>query len=145
MPAFQLRRPKKKGMRFMLMPLVDVIFLLLTFFMLSSSLAAYSALTLGDYAREAAAAPGDQPAPATAAAQPDLVITVSAGEVRANGAALPLAAFAAEAERLKAGGAQKVVVFVRNSATAQDIVSVLEALKRAAFATVSVRTRQGAG
>jgi biopolymer transport protein ExbD len=144
MRAFQLRRPKKKGMRFFLMPLVDVIFLLLTFFMLSSNLAAYSALTLGDYRREAAAA-GEQPAPAPTATQPDLVLTVTAGEVRANGAALPLAAFAAEAERLKAGGADSVVVFVRPSATAQDIVSVLEALKRAAFATVSVRTRQGAG
>ena len=144
MRAFQLRRPRKKGKNFMLMPLVDVIFLLLTFFMLSSSLAAYSALTLGDYAREAAAPAGAEQPPA-AAARTDLVLTVSAGEVRANGAALPLAAFAAEAERLKAGGANSVVVFVRSSATAQDIVSVLEALKRAAFATVSVHTRQSAG
>ena len=144
MPAFQLRRPKKKGMRFFLMPLVDVIFLLLTFFMLSSNLAAYSALTLGDYRREAAAPATQQPA-AQAAAQPDLVLTVTAGQVRANGSAVPLTGFAAEAERLKAGGADSVVVFVRPSATAQDIVSVLEALKRAAFATVSVRTGQGAG
>ena len=144
MPAYQLRRPKKKGMRFFLMPLVDVIFLLLTFFMLSSNLAAYSALTLGDYRREAAAPATQQPA-AQAAAQPDLVLTVTAGQVRANGAEMPLAALAAEAERLKAGGADSVVVFVRPSATAQDIVSVLEALKRAGFATVSVRTGQGAG
>jgi biopolymer transport protein ExbD len=143
MVAFQLRRPRRKGMRFMLMPLVDVIFLLLTFFMLSSNLAAYSALTLGDYHRENQAAAPAQPAPA--ATQPDLVLTVSAGEVRANGTALPLAGFAAEAARLKSGGASSVVVFVRPSATAQDIVSVLEGLKRAEFATVSVRTRQGAG
>jgi biopolymer transport protein ExbD len=141
MHALQLRRPRKKGMRFMLMPLVDVIFLLLTFFMLSSNLAAYSALTLGEYRREDPAAAPAQPAPAPAG--PDLVLTVSAGEVRANGAPLPLAGFAAEAARLKEGGASKVVVFVRPSATAQDIVSVLEALKRAEFATVSVRTRQG--
>ena len=141
MPAFQLRRPKKKGMRFFLMPLVDVIFLLLTFFMLSSNLAAYSALTLGDYRREAAA---DEPVATEATGQPDLVLTVTAGEVRANGATVPLSGFAAQAERLKAGGAESVVVFVRPSATAQDIVSVLEALKRASFATVSVRTRQGA-
>jgi biopolymer transport protein ExbD len=143
MAAFQLRGPRRKGMRFMLMPLVDVIFLLLTFFMLSSNLAAYSALTLGDYRREAQAAAGSQPAPA--AAQPDLVLTVSAGEVRANGTPVPLTGFAAEAARLKGSGARSVVVFVRPSATAQDIVSVLEGLKRAEFATVSVRTRQGAG
>src|SRR4051794_31723934 len=98
MRAFQLRRGKKKGMRFMLMPLVDVIFLLLTFFMLSSNLAAYSALTLGDYRREggAVAAPAEPPA---AAAQPDLILTVSAGEVRSNGTSVPLPAFAGEAAR----------------------------------------------
>lgn len=142
MPAIHVRRNGKKSMKFMLMPLVDVIFLLLTFFMLSSNLSPYSALMLGDYRREESTA---QPAPATAAAQPDVVITVSAGEARANGATTPLADFMEEAVRLKDGGADSVVVFVRPSATAQDIVSVLEALKRAAFATVNVRTRQTAG
>ena len=127
----------------MLMPLVDVIFLLLTFFMLASNLAPYSALALGDYRAE-----GRSPATTAAQppeAQPDVVLTVSAGEVRANGTALPLADFLQEAKRLKGGGAERVVVFVRPSATTQDIVSVLETLKRTAFATVSVRTRQTAG
>jgi biopolymer transport protein ExbD len=141
MRGIQLQRGSKKSMRFMLMPLVDVIFLLLTFFMLSSNLAPYSALTLGDYRREreAAAAP---PADVPANRQPDLILTLSAGEVRVNGTAVGLAGFAAEAERLKESGAQSAVVFLRPSATAQDIVTVLEALKRAAFASVSVRTRQ---
>ena len=142
MRGIQLRRSSKKGMKFMLMPLVDVIFLLLTFFMLSSKLAPYSALTLGDYHREGAVSTATD---APAQPQPDVILTLSAGEVRANGTTLPLAGFAAEAERLKQGGAESVVVFVRPSATAQDIVSVLEALKRTAFASVSVRTRQGAG
>ena len=142
MRGIQLRRGSKKGMKFMLMPLVDVIFLLLTFFMLSSKLAPYSALTLGDYHREGAVSTATD---APAQAQPDVILTLSAGEVRANGTALPLAEFPAEAERLKQGGAESVVVFLRPSATAQDIVSVLEALKRTAFASVSVRTRQGAG
>src|SRR6476620_6781825 len=99
MAAFQLRRPRKKGMRFMLMPLVDVIFLLLTFFMLSSNLAPYSALMLGDYRRESGP-PGTAEARPTEA-QPDVILTVSAGEVRANGAALPIADFREEAVRLK--------------------------------------------
>jgi biopolymer transport protein ExbD len=143
MRGIQVRQGTKKGMRFMLMPLVDVIFLLLTFFMLSSNLAPYSALMLGDYRRE-------DGSPATAQARPteaqtDVILTVSAGEVRVNGAALPLADFLQEAKRLKEGGAERVVVFVRPSATAQDIVSVLETLKRTAFASVSVRTRQTTG
>lgn len=125
------------------MPLVDVIFLLLTFFMLSSNLAPYSALMLGDYRREQAA-PGVADA-APAGRQPDIILTLSAGEVRANGITLSLADFPAEATRQKEGGAESVVVFVRPSATAQDIVSVLETLKRTAFTSVSVRTRQIAG
>jgi len=129
-------------MTFMLIPLVDVIFLLLTFFMLSSNLAPYSALMLGSYQRETGASA--QPAKTGAdEAQADVILTVSAGEVRANGINLPLKDFLDEAKRLKDDGAERVVVFVRPSATAQDIVSVLEALKRTAFASVTVRTRQG--
>lgn len=141
MRGIQLQHAPKKNMRFMLMPLVDVIFLLLTFFMLSSNLAPYSALTLGDYRHEKEGAAG-QPANAAAAKQPDVILTLSAGEVRANGTAISIADFSPEAARLKDGGADSAVVFLRPSATAQDIVSVLEALKRAAFSSVSVRTRQ---
>ena len=90
--------------------------------------------------RPASGQPAAQP---PSAAQPDVILTVSAGEVRANGATMPLPAFQAEADRLKADGANSVVVFVRASATTQDIVSVLEALKRSAFASVNVRTKQG--
>ncbi len=36
-----LRTPRKQTARFMLVPLIDVIFLLLTFFMLSSSIEPY--------------------------------------------------------------------------------------------------------
>lgn len=144
MRGIQLQHAPKKNMRFMLMPLVDVIFLLLTFFMLSSNLSPYSALMLGDYRHEKE---GAAPPPADASAQrrPDLILTLSAGEVKANGTALRIADFPAEAARLKDGGADSAVVFLRSSATAQDIVSVLEALKRAAFSSVSVRTRQTAG
>ena len=139
-----LQHGRKKGMRFMLMPLVDVIFLLLIFFMLSSNLAPYSALTLGDYRREAGDAAG-QPAGVPDTFRPDVILTLSAGEVRANGTVVGLADFAAEAGRLKEEGARSVLVFVRPSAATQDIVTVLEALKRAAFASVSVRTRRAAG
>ncbi len=144
MRGIQLQHAPKKNMRFMLMPLVDVIFLLLTFFMLSSNLAPFSALTLGDYRHEQE---GAAPPPADASSQkrPDVILTLSAGEVKANGTAISVTDFQAEAVRLKDGGADSAVVFLQPSATAQDIVSVLEALKRAAFSSVSVRTRQAAG
>ena len=104
MRGTQLRHGTKKGMRFMLIPLVDVIFLLLTFFMLSSNLAPFSALMLGDYRRE-----GGPPATAEAApaeAQPDVILTVSAGEVRANGA-LCLWRFSQRSHTAQGGAAQK--------------------------------------
>jgi biopolymer transport protein ExbD len=143
MHAIQFRQAsKKKGMTFMLIPLVDVIFLLLTFFMLSSNLAPYSALMLGSYQREGSASAEPEKARPDEM-QPDVILTVSAGEVTANGTTLALKDFLDEAKRLKESGAERVVVFVRPSATAQDIVSVLEALKRTAFASVIVRTRQG--
>lgn len=126
-------------MTFMLMPLVDVIFLLLTFFMLSSNLAPYSTFKLDRYRQD------DGGGVAANAAGPDIILTVSAGEVRANGAVTMLADFPGEAARLREEGARSVVVFVRPSATTQDIVSVLEALQRAAFASVTVRTHQAAG
>ena len=105
MRGIQLRRASKKGMRFMLMPLVDVIFLLLTFFMLSSKLAPYSALMLGDYRREGAVSTAtDAAAPQ---AQPDVILTLSAGEVRANGTTLPLARFPSGGRAAEAGAARK--------------------------------------
>jgi biopolymer transport protein ExbD len=134
-----LTTSRKKSMKFMLMPLVDVIFLLLTFFMLSSNLSPFSSLMLGELRREAE---GGAAAPGPAEARPDLIVTVLHGEVRANGRALVPTALPAEAERLRGEGAESAVVFVRPSATAQDVVTVLEALKHAAFAHVSVRTRQ---
>lgn len=141
MRGIQLEHSRKKNMRFMLMPLVDVIFLLLTFFMLSSNLAPYSALTLGDYSREREGATASAEN-AGVGQQPDVILTLLAGQVRVNGAMLSLADFPAEVERLKDNGAESAVVFLRPSATAQDIVTVLETLKRASFASVSVRTRQ---
>ena len=131
---------QKKGMHFMLIPLIDVIFLLITFFMLSSNLAAYSALSLGDYRRESEAS-----APASRNGRHRTARSAAHRLVR-RGARQRYADAAGSLRRrggaAEGAGAQRAVVFVRPSATTQDIVTVLEVLKRTAFATVSVRTRQ---
>ena len=74
----------------MLVPLIDVIFLLLTFFMLSSSIDPYSSLMLGEYGQQSKA-PAE---PTRPFARPDLILrqapspqSVFRGLVRPNGMA----------------------------------------------------------
>lgn len=141
----RLRSRRKQTTGFMLIPLIDVIFLLLTFFMLSSSIDPYSSLTLGEY-RQQSEGDGGQAVGAAAPEQaPDLVLSVSRGQVQANGQRLGLEGFGDAAAALRRNGAETVVVFTRASATVQDVVTVLDALKKAAFRSVTIRTRPGAG
>lgn len=138
MATTQLRRPRKKTAGLMLIPLVDVIFLLLTFFMLASRIDPFSLLTLDEYQSRAA----DQPAGiAPPQARPDLVLSVSRGVVRANGEPVALADFAARSVALRERGLETVIVFTRADASVQDIVSVLDALKKASFRSVVIRSR----
>ena len=72
---------RQKRRRVSLTSLIDVIFLLLLFFMLSSTFSQYSEFSLGDLAP--ATAPGSAGSP--------LFIRVSANQLDVNGAATPLA------------------------------------------------------
>lgn len=121
----------------MLTPLVDVIFLLLTFFMLSAHVAPYSllAITAKQQGRTAESTPG-------AAERPGgLLISVSRERVLANGIGYSIAEFGAAARELGLQAHGTAVVLTKSAATVQDVVSVLEILKKAEFASVSVRMR----
>jgi biopolymer transport protein ExbD len=131
-----LRGQRKQTARFMLVPLIDVIFLLLTFFMLSSSIEPYSSVMLGEYGQEAESSVE----PATPA-RPDLVLSVSRGGIQANGNSIALADVAATLAALRREGAETVIVFTRATATVQDIVTVLDALRKASFTSVTIRKR----
>jgi biopolymer transport protein ExbD len=137
-----LRRPRRKrppGL--MLIPLVDVIFLLLTFFILASRIDPFSLLTLDEYrirSEGQGAADGAPPLP-------DLIVAVSRASVQANGETVPLAAFAARSAALRKAGLETVTLFTRPSATVQDITTVLDALKKASFRSVVIRGGAGAG
>ena len=139
--ANPLRPTRRRTKGFMLIPLVDVIFLLLTFFMLASSIDPFSLLTLDDYrsrAQGAAARAPGKPQPA-----PDLIVSVGRGIVQANGAPVPLDGFAGAAAALRRQGLNRVLVFTRPEATVQDIVSVIDALKKASFPAVVIRGGNG--
>lgn len=140
MASALLSRPQRRAPGLMLIPLVDVIFLLLTFFMLASRIDPFSLLTLDEYQSRAAG----QPAGGTPAQTPDLILAVSRGSVQANGETVPLEGFVARAAALHGEGLETVVVFTRPSATVQDIVSVLDALKKASFRAVVIRGQGGA-
>lgn len=126
----RLRLRQRPVMRFMLTPLVDVIFLLLTFFMLSSDISAYSFLPLG--ARGGASS-------ARAATAPDLVVVIDRGAVQANGERIALSDFAAAARDMRGRGLASAVVSTRPAASVEDVVTVLGALTDARFRSVNVR------
>lgn len=136
MGSLMLRR-RRKPMRFMLMPLVDVIFLLLTFFLLSSSIAPFSSLML-DRESQASATAGAAPAEV---AGPDLLLSVGHGRVQANGRAIGLDGLPEYLAQLRQNGFETVMLFTRGSATVQDLVSVLDAVKKARFRSVMIRTK----
>ena len=140
MASALLARPRRRTRGLLLIPLVDVIFLLLTFFMLASRIDPFSLMTLDEYQSRS----GGQPGPGPAAQTPDLILAVSRGSVQANGETVPLAAFPARSAALHGQGLKTVVVFTRPAATVQDIVSVLDALKKASFRAVVIRGQGGA-
>ena len=129
----------RRRQRFPLTPLVDVIFLLLVFFMLSSRLAPYSLVPV-----DASPTDADTGAPAASAtATADLLISVDAGMIRINGEAVEreraLPRLATEHER----GARSAIVMTRAAATVQDVVTVLDGLRRAGFEDVAVQGPRG--
>lgn len=134
------RRPPRRRIIFMLTPLVDVMFLLLIFFMLSSQTAPYSLLEI-----MAAGTPGrDQPAPpvkTSAQGAPELIVSVARGFARFNGTRVEMADLQSAIEQFKAAGFTRAVVTTGQAATVQDVVSVLEALERNTFAEMRLVTQ----
>jgi hypothetical protein len=64
--------------------------------------------------------------------------------VQSNGRTVALAEIAPALADMRLAGAQSVIVFTRTSATVQDIVTVLDALKKASFTSVTIRKQAGA-
>lgn len=112
-----LPRPTRR--RVSLTSLIDVIFLLLLFFMLSSTFTRFTSVEL--------AAPGSG---GGSAARPDLFATVDAEGLRLNGEPVGDGdALAARLDQLVASGAASVLLVPREGATAQGLVSALEQLR----------------
>ncbi len=112
-------------------PLVDVMFLLLIFFMLSSQTAPYFLLPVtADAAAVEEAAPGDEPV------RSELVVSVGDGYARLNGEKVPLAALPESVASAIRAGFTQALVTAGATATTQDLVAVLDVFRRESFAYV---------
>ncbi|TDH39086.1 biopolymer transporter ExbD [Pseudohoeflea suaedae] len=123
--------PRFVRRRLGLTPLIDVIFLLLLFFMLSSTFSRFSQVPV-----EGGAAGG------AGGKRPDAMISVRAGDVRLNGEGIETGAIAVRLAGLREVGAENLVILVEQGATSQDFVSVLEAASQSGL-KVSVSRRGG--
>lgn len=132
-------RPPRRRIVFMLTPLVDVMFLLLIFFMLSSQTAPYNLLDIMAQGTPSAT----QPAAATlnVPVTGELLVSIARGYARLNGTRVEMANLRSAIEELKAAGFSRAVVTTGQAATVQDVVSVLEEMKRAAFAEMRLVTQ----
>jgi biopolymer transport protein ExbD len=99
--------------------LVDVIFLLLLFFMLSSTFTRFATV---DVAGGRASADG-------AAKPPDVLVRLDGESWTVNGLGLGADAAIGEIARLKGAGAERGVLLVRGAVTSQALVSALERIR----------------
>jgi biopolymer transport protein ExbD len=128
-----ISEPTPARRRISLTPLVDVIFLLLMFFMLSSTFARFADL---DVARQSAT-PGESgfASPSDPDALRGAIVSVSADlQVRVNGTDTAPDDIAATLDALYDRGARTAIVVADTRATVQDLVSVLERARQSKIA-----------
>jgi biopolymer transport protein ExbD len=134
----RISEPLPSRRRFSLTPLIDVIFLLLMFFMLTSTFSRFADLEM---ARQSTSA-GEQAVPPLSGPA-DLrgaIVSVSGdARVRINGAATALDDIASTLDGLYDRGARTAIVVADVSATVQDLVSVLERARGSKIAIALAR------
>lgn len=133
-----LPRPHRRP-HFMLTPLVDIMFLLLIFFMLSSETALYTLLRL-----TAQTVVADGSSAPVAAPAPELLVWVGRNSTRVNGVATPMSELTAALAGYKANGIVTAALVPGNGAEAQDIVAVIEQFEAAAFGQVRLISNMAA-
>lgn len=135
LPAQQTdERPARRTL-ITLTPLIDVVFILLVFFMLASNLTDWRSLQV------------TAPAAGSAATMPQDALRIELyanGSVRLGGEALDLNALAQRlTARLASDPAQALVIEVQDGAVVQGVIDVLERLARIGARNVSLQHRGG--
>lgn len=118
-----------------LTPLIDVVFLLLMFFMLSSTFTKFGTLDAG----AAGSGVEKEAAPETAKRFPGAIIVVSGpGKILINGTVAEPSQLVATLDWLFAEGVTLVALRASKSANVQDLVSVLDLAKQSRVAEIVV-------
>jgi len=126
----------RKRSAFALTPLADIMFQLLIFFMLSSSLAPYALLPMSGPATRGSETATRTNVANTATAQ--VIWHLERGRLRAGDNRIDLAQLPAALARLRGDGIEDIVVFVTESARAQDLADLMEPVRRAGFARLQL-------
>lgn len=137
-------RPRKRQ-AFALTPLADVMFQLLIFFMLSTSLAPYALIPLAAPTAPADAAPSQVRPAQSGGSDARVIWHIAKGEIRAGDTTLSLEALPQVIEALKQDGLQEILLFTTPTATTQDIATVIEAVRLGEVARVRLIGRPGGG
>ena len=119
-----------------LTPLVDVVFLLLMFFMLSSTFTRFGNMDIDRSAKPAAGAAISQ---LPAGKAPGVIIRVSRGaQLRINGVSIAIETASAELDGYYAKGVRSGAIVLMPSAKVQDLVTVLEQVRGSKLQSISV-------
>lgn len=116
-----------------LTPLIDVVFLLLMFFMLSTTFAKFGQFGMG---RSATQVPGT---PAAASTETAVIIDVGHGpEVRINGSKVEVAQLVDKLNAFQKLGVSSGVVRPLRGADVQDLITVLELARTSKFQALAL-------
>ncbi len=124
-----------------LTPLIDVIFLLLIFFMLTSQTVPFSLIALSGMANKVDASTKARPSTPsrTVKSSYNLLITILPGEIIVNGNRHSLVDIDKTLQELRENGAKTAILSPRSSASVQDLIAVLEAARRTSFKSITIR------
>ena len=137
-PVILSRLPgRRRRATFVLTSLIDVIFLLVIFFMVSSQVLPYSLIPFG---ATASGTPTPTVGPASMAAPVSL--RIQQGRVSVGGRPVQFSDLPRALSDLHDSGVSSLVLSTSSSASVQDLVTVLELCRTAAFETVTVLNRR---
>jgi biopolymer transport protein ExbD len=120
--------------------LIDIIFLLVIFFMVSSQIVPYSVLPIGPLA---AGGTQHEAVPQTPAGPPAVAVRILQGRAIIGGDTVPIEDLPGAMADLKSRGVTSILLLPGASATVQDVVTALEGAKDAELANVTVLRRGG--
>lgn len=132
--------PRRWRPSFVLTSLIDIIFLLVIFFMVSSQIVPYSVLPIGALAAGDTQSAASPPVPA---GPPPVAVRILQGRAMIGGDTVPIDGLPRAMADLKSRGITSILLLPSASATVQDVVTALEGAKDAELANVTVLGRGG--